>query len=61
MIARGTKPTLVSVISGGRYLGCLLSRGPMGYEAWDAADRSIGMFADAKAAAEAVNRSSSAS
>jgi hypothetical protein len=36
-------------------IGFLLSRGRSGVEAFDANERSIGIFADAKTAAEAVS------
>ena len=60
MTARGAKPTLVSIIEAGRYRGCILSRGVQGYESYDSCDRSIGIYADAKLAHEAVLRSRAA-
>jgi hypothetical protein len=60
MNSRASKPTLVSIIDDGRYVGCLLSRGPQGFESFDSCDRSIGVFADAESARSAVLRSRAA-
>ena len=48
MTARGsTKPTtIITVIHEGRCIGSILSRSPQGFEAYDGADRSIGVFKD---------------
>jgi hypothetical protein len=59
-VTRVAKPTLVSVITSGRYVGCLLSRGVQGTEAFDSCERSLGIFADSKLAHEAVLRSRAA-
>ena len=53
-MTRTAKPTIVSIIEGGRYRGCLMPRAGGAFEAYDSADRSIGMFADAKGAHAAV-------
>ena len=47
-------PAITTVITGGRVTGFLLSRGVMGVEAFDALERSLGMFADARGAHAAV-------
>jgi len=61
MSARSAQaPRLISVINDGRYLGCLLSRGPQGFESFDSCDRSIGIFADTESARDAVLRSRAA-
>jgi hypothetical protein len=49
------KPTLVSVYEGRRLLGFVLNRGALGYEGFDAAERSLGLFRTMKAAADAVS------
>jgi hypothetical protein len=59
-MTRAAKPALISIIDGGRYLRYLLSRRPMGFESFDACDRSIGIFADAESARDAVLRSRAA-
>jgi hypothetical protein len=47
---------LVSVYSGRECLGFIISRGKAGYEAFDAADnKSLGVFASMKLAADAVS------
>jgi hypothetical protein len=51
---RVSRPTLTTVIRDGRVDGFLLSRGPMGVEAWTVDERSIGIFADAELAHEAI-------
>src|SRR5262249_11184130 len=48
------RPAIMTVISTGRGTGFLLSRGVMGVEAFDAGERSLGVFADAKDAHAAV-------
>jgi len=60
MNSRASKPTLVSIINDGCYVGCLLSRGVQGTEAFDSCERSLGVFTDSKLAAEAVLRSRAA-
>jgi len=54
MIARTKTATITTVITGGRVTGFLLSRGPQGVEAFDASERSIGVFPDARAGHAAV-------
>jgi hypothetical protein len=39
-----TKPALMVVLVGERCLGCTLSRGPQGWEAFDKDERSLGVF-----------------
>jgi hypothetical protein len=39
-----TKPTLVSVFDGRKFLGTVIPRGPRGYEAFDANEKSLGLF-----------------
>jgi hypothetical protein len=45
----------VSVYSGRELLGFVLSRGPDGFEAFDASERSLGIFSTMKAAADAIS------
>jgi hypothetical protein len=45
----------LAVFDGQRCLGHLLPRGRMGVEAFDADDRSLGIFPDQKSAADAVS------
>jgi len=54
MNSRASKPVLVSIIDDGRYVGCLLSRGVQGTEAFDSCERSLGIFADTKSAHAAI-------
>lgn len=51
-----TKPTapLAYVYDGQQCLGHVLSRGPKGFEAFDRDDRSLGLFATGKQAANAL-------
>jgi len=58
--ARTTKPVLISIIEASKYRGCILSRGKLGFESFDVAERSLGVHADSKLAAEAVLRSRAA-
>lgn len=53
------KPTLVSVYDGRRLLGFILNRGADGFEAFDAAERSLGVFNTIKAAADAISAEAS--
>jgi hypothetical protein len=53
------KPTLVSVYDGTTCLGCILGRGPDGFEAFDAVERSLGIFPTMKAAADAISAEAS--
>jgi hypothetical protein len=50
-----TKATLVSVFDGRKCLGIVLSRGPKGYEAFTADERSLGLFPTQEAAANALS------
>ena len=60
MTARSaTKPTIITIINGGRYVGCPLPRFNC-YEAYDGADRSIGTFETAALARDALLRSRAA-
>jgi hypothetical protein len=45
---------LLSVYAGQRCIGHVLHRGKTGFEAFDAADNSIGMFATVQQAADAL-------
>jgi hypothetical protein len=55
MIARAAqRPSLTSVLNGGRVVGFMLSRGRTGVEAFDAGERSLGVFPDAKLAHDAL-------
>jgi len=47
-------PNLVSVYDGRTYMGCILSRGRFGFEAFDKNENSIGI-ADIKSAADALS------
>jgi hypothetical protein len=47
--------SLVSVYDGQTCIGFLLSRGCRGIEAFDAAERSLGLFSDQRAAADALS------
>ena len=55
--AAAKQPPMILVIEAGHYKGCLLSRGVQGFEAWDGADRSIGIFETPADARDAVLRS----
>jgi hypothetical protein len=48
-------PPLVSVYEGRQLLGFVLSRGPDGFEAFDSGERSLGIFATMKKAADAIS------
>ena len=54
MTTRAAKPpAMILVIEAGHYRGCILSRGKVGHESFNAADKSLGLFetpADARAA-----------
>ena len=50
---RNTQAAFASIYDGRRCVGHLISRGPKGFEAFDADDRSIGTFESQKAAAAA--------
>jgi len=50
-------PRLVSVTNGGVCTGFFFPRGPCGVEAFDANNKSLGIFADATSAATAVEKS----
>jgi hypothetical protein len=54
-----TKPALLSVYSGRERLGRIVCRGKLGFEAFDADERSLGAFPDLKRAADAVERTAS--
>jgi hypothetical protein len=49
-----TRPTLLAVYDGRTAIGHLLMRGKLGVEAFDVGDHSLGIFASAEAAANAV-------
>jgi hypothetical protein len=46
---------LMSVYSGRECLGFIISRGKAGYEAFDPGDRSLGLYATQKLAADALS------
>jgi hypothetical protein len=46
---------MLSVYDGTRCIGHLMLRGQQGVEAFDSDDRSIGLFPDVRAAADAVS------
>jgi hypothetical protein len=48
---------LILVMHDGRCLGFLLARGPAGVEAFDHDERSLGFFANERAAVTAVSKS----
>jgi hypothetical protein len=48
------RPNMIVVADGRTTIGFVMRRGPRGVEAYDADERSIGMFADVNAAATAV-------
>jgi hypothetical protein len=55
MSARGVaKPVLTTVITDGRAIGMILSRGLAGYEAWTADEKSLGLFMSTKDAHAAI-------
>ena len=48
-------PTMANVFDDdGRYLGCVFARGRSGFEVFDAAEKSLGLFPTAKQAAGAL-------
>jgi hypothetical protein len=53
-MTRVAKPTLVSVIDGGKVIGFLLNRGIAGTEAWTAGEQSLGVHADSTLAHAAI-------
>jgi hypothetical protein len=55
------RPLLQAVYDGQHCLGHLLARGKLGFEAFDADDRSLGVCADARAAADAISAKAAAS
>jgi len=46
--------TMANVLDDGRYLGVVFARGKSGVEAFDADERSLGLFPTAKQAANAL-------
>jgi hypothetical protein len=52
--ARAQRPILTMVIAGSKAIGTILSRGRAGYEAFDPAERSLGVFPDIKGAHAAI-------
>jgi hypothetical protein len=51
-----TQALFLALYDGQRCLGHLLPRGKLGVEAYDADDRSLGLFPDQKTAADAVSQ-----
>jgi hypothetical protein len=47
---------MLAVYDGQSCIGHLLPRGPQGVEAFDACDRSLGIFIDQRSAADAISR-----
>jgi len=61
MSARPTKPaTMILVIEANRYRGCVINRGVQGHEGFNAADRSIGVFATPTEARDAILKADAA-
>jgi len=56
--ARSTpkSPTRLAVYDGRQFVGFLLTRNPLGVEAFDINEHSLGIFPDLKTAADAVSR-----
>jgi hypothetical protein len=54
------RPSFATVYDGKRALGFLLPRGRAGVAAFDIEERSLGVFPDQKAAADAVSRAAQA-
>ena len=55
MTARAVKqPSMILVIEGSHYRGAVLNRGVAGHEAFNAADKSIGVFETPAAARDAI-------
>ena len=48
------EPTCLSIYDGQRCVGHLIPRGRLGFEAYDAHDKSIGIYPDMKAAVAAI-------
>jgi len=59
--AKPTRPTWQAVYDGQRCIGHLLSRGRLGVEAFDADDRSLGIFPTTQEAAAAIPAKEAAS
>jgi hypothetical protein len=54
--ARILEPTLLAVLAGPACIGFVLARGKLGHEAFDADDRSLGIFPTQREAAAAIER-----
>lgn len=54
MTARIAPPRMLTVADGRQTIGFIITRGPQGREAFDAAERSIGLFENEQAAATAI-------
>jgi hypothetical protein len=54
--ATSTRPTCLWIYGGQRYIGHLLLLGRDGVEAFDRDDRSLGLYPDQKAAADAISK-----
>jgi len=48
------RPTIIIGIRNGKVAGCILNRGPAGFESFDTCDRSLGLFPTAEAANNAL-------
>lgn|SRR5215472_16841039 len=55
MAREGRKPTMASVFDGRKFIGTVLARGVRGYEAFDANEKSLGLFSTQTAAANAIS------
>jgi Na+/proline symporter len=53
-MAAAPSSALIPVLISDRYVGCLLDRGKLGHEAFNAAERSLGTFASAAEAVAAL-------
>ena len=47
-------PSMILVIEGSHYRGCVLNRGVVGHEAFNVADKSLGIFATPTDARDAI-------
>lgn len=54
-----TAPPLIPILAGDVCIGHVLERGPSGFEAFDAGDQSLGLFATASEAIAALIAASS--
>jgi hypothetical protein len=57
--AKSPRAICLSVYDGQTCIGFLLTRGPAGIEAFDADDKSLGIFPNQKSAADAISKAAS--